>query len=341
MNLSLKTLFRMSCTALVLLLALGGMALGAEKKTKAAKETATAPKPAEVAATVNGVAISGKEVDRIIKEMAAQYKSKTNNAVTDEMLKNAKTAILNKLIDAELLYQAGLKMDNKDLDKQVDEQFAQKKKQFASPAVYEKALKESNLNEKDLKLLVRKDIVINNLLGREVAEKVKVTDEEVKKFYDDNKEKFKTEESVKASHILIGVSEKASADDKKKAKEKAESIRKRLVAGEDFAAVAKKESTCPSASQGGDLGSFSKGQMVPEFEKAAFALKPGDISDVVETKFGYHIIKVQEKKPAGTVSFDEAKKNIADYLKGQKVQQGVNAYLEKLRKDAKIEIMKS
>lgn len=341
MNMYLKTLFRMSCTALVLLLALGGLALGAEKKTKAAKGTATAPKPADVAARVNGVAISGKEVDRIIKEMAAQYKSKTNNAVTDEMMKNAKTAILNKLIDAELLYQAGLKLDNKDLDKQVDVQFEQKKKQFASPADYEKAMKETNLTEKDLKLLVRKDIVINNLLGKEVAEKVTVTDEEIKKFYDDNKDKFKNEETVRASHILIGVDEKASAEDKKKAKEKAELIRKRLVAGEDFAAVAKKESTCPSAPQGGDLGSFSRGQMVPEFDKVAFALKPGEISDVVETKFGYHIIKVQEKKPAGTVSFDEAKKNIADYLKGQKIQKGVNEYLEKLRKDAKIEITKS
>jgi peptidyl-prolyl cis-trans isomerase C len=257
------------------------------------------------------------------------------------MLKNAKTAILNKLIDAELLYQAGQKLGVKDLDKQTDELFAQKKKQFGSPAEYEKALKETNLTEKDLKLLIRKDIVINNLLGKEVADKVKVSDDEAKKFYDDNKDKFKTEESVRASHILIGVGEKASAEDKKKAKEKAEAIRKRLLAGEDFAAVAKKESTCPSAPQGGDLGFFSKGQMVPEFEKAAFALKPGEISDVVETKFGYHIIKVQEKKPAGTVSFDEAKKNIEQYLKGQKVQKGVNEYLEKLRKDAKIEITKS
>lgn len=331
----------MLCTSLVLLLALGGLALGAEKKTKAAKGTAPAPKAADIAAKVNGVAISEKEVDRIIKEMAAQYKSKSNNAITDEMMKNAKTAILNKLIDAELLYQAGQKLDIKDLDKQVDVQFEQKKKQFASTADYEKALKETNLTEKDLKLLVRKDIVINNLLSKEVADKVTVTDEEVKKFYDDNKEKFKKEESVRASHILIGADEKASAEDKKKAKEKAESIRKRLVAGEDFAAVAKKESTCPSAPQGGDLGSFSRGQMVPEFEKVAFALKPGEISEVVETKFGYHIIKVQEKKPAGTVTFDEAKKNVADYLKGQKIQKGVNEYLEKLRKDAKIDITKS
>ncbi len=341
MNMYPKTFFRMSSAALVLLLVLCGLALGADKKAKTAKETSAVPKTAEVAATVNGVAISGSDVDRIIKDMAAQYKAKSNNPITDEMMKNARTAILNKLIDAELLYQAGLKLGVKDLDKKVDEQFTQKKKQFASPEAYDKALKETSLTEKDLKLLVRKDIVINNLLSKEVADKVTVSDAEMKKFYDENKDKFKTEESVRASHILIGVSEKASAEDKKKAKEKAEAIRKRLLAGEDFAAVAKKESTCPSSAQGGDLGFFSQGQMVPEFEKAAFALKPGEISDVVETKFGYHIIKVAEKKPAGTVTYDEAKKNIEQYLKNQKIQSGVSDYLAKLRKDAKIEIAKS
>ncbi|MEI8355413.1 MAG: peptidylprolyl isomerase, partial [Deltaproteobacteria bacterium] len=210
-----------------------------------------------------------------------------------------------------------------------------------STAEYEKVLKENNLTEKEMTLLMRKEVVINNLLEKEVVSKVSVTDAEVKKFYEENKDKFKNDESVKASHILIGVDAKATDADKKKAREKAEAIRKRILAGEDFAAIAKKESTCPSSAQGGDLGFFTKGQMVPEFDKVAFALKPGDISEVVETKFGYHIIKVQEKKAAGTRSFEEAKKNIEEYLKSLKIQKGVTEYLDKLRKDAKIEILKS
>ncbi|MRR07152.1 MAG: peptidylprolyl isomerase, partial [Deltaproteobacteria bacterium] len=116
---------------------------------------------------------------------------------------------------------------------------------------------------------------------------------------------------------------------------------KRAKAGEDFAVLAKDNSTCPSAAQGGNLGYFGKGQMVPAFETAAFSLKSGEISEVVETQFGYHIIKVTDKKPAGTVPFAEAKNDIIEYLKTQKIQQDISKYVEKLRKEAKIEIINS
>jgi peptidyl-prolyl cis-trans isomerase C len=339
MNRLPKTLLPLSCTVTALLLALSGPAVAADKaSTKTVTESA-AQKPSEVVAKVNNVTITREEVDRAVNILLTQ--SKVQKPVPTDLLKKAETAAVNQLVASEVLYQAGLKMDNKDLDKEVQQQVAQRKAQFPSTAEYEKALKSTGLTEKELNELMRKEIVINNLIEKEVVAKVTVTDAEAKKFYDENKDKFKREESARASHILIGVDEKASAEDKKKAKEKAESIRKKIAAGEDFATLAKKESTCPSASRGGDLGFFSKGQMVPEFEKAAFALKPGEVSNVVETKFGYHIIKLQEKKPAGTVTFDEAKKNIEGYLKSQKVREGVNAYLDKLRKQAKIEIMKS
>jgi peptidyl-prolyl cis-trans isomerase C len=339
MNMLPKTMLPLSCTLTALMLALSGPAVAAEKATTKTVKEATTPKPSEVMAKVNGTPITREEVDRAVKILLSQ--SKVPKPVPSDLLKKAETAAVNQLVSSEVLYQAGLKMDNKDLDKEVQEQIAKRKAQFPSSAEYEKALRQNGLTEKDLNVLMRKEIVINNLLEKEVVSKVAVTDAEEKKFYDANKDKFKREESVRASHILIGVDEKASAEDRKKAKEKAESIRKKIAAGEDFATLAKKESTCPSASRGGDLGYFSKGQMVPEFEKAAFALKPGEVSNVVETKFGYHIIKLQEKKPAGNVTFDEAKKNIEEYLKAQKIREGVNAYLDKLRKQAKIEIMKS
>lgn len=351
MHLSRKTIFRFSCAALALLFSLSGLAVAAEKKkTKTSKETApttSSPaksttatakegKPSDVMAKVNGVAITRGEMDRAINIMLAQ--SKIPKPVPADIMKKAEEVALNQLVSSEVLYQAGSKLQIKDLDKQVDDQLAMNKTKFKSPDDYEKAVKEAGFTDADLKTLMRKEIVINNLLKTEVADKVTVSDAEAKKFYDDNKDKFKNEEMVRASHILIGVDPKATPEEKQKAKEKAEAIRKRLLAGEDFATAAKKDSTCPSAAQGGDLGFFTKEQMVPEFANAAFALKPGAISDVVETKYGYHIIKVQEKKPAGTVSFDEAKSKIQEYLKSQKIQKGVNDYLEKLRKEAKIEM---
>ena len=195
------------------------------------------------------------------------------------------------------------------------------------------------MDEKDLREYTRRDLLISRFVDTEFVSKVVVPEAEVRAFYDQNPDKFKREETVKASHILIGTDSKTSVDDKKKAREKAEKLRKELAGGADFATLAKGNSTCPSSQQGGDLGFFGKGQMVPAFENAAFALKPGEISDVVETQFGYHIIKVTEKKAAATTDFKDVKAKIEEFLKGQKVNDAIQKYLAEARKTAKIEIL--
>lgn len=128
-----------------------------------------------------------------------------------------------------------------------------------------------------------------------------------------------------------------SEEQKKVIREKAEALLKRVKAGEDFAAVAKAESGCPSAAVGGDLGPFGRGQMVLPFEMAVFALKPGEISDIVESDFGFHIIKLTDKQEAGKVAYEEVKAKIFEYLKGEKVRQMVTPYVDELRSKAKIE----
>lgn len=337
MGISANPSVRLLILSLSLLILLTGTAFSKEKEKKAAasaKPAAAAATSADVVATVNGSPITREEMDRAINFMLAQ--NRTGKTLTAEEKKKAEEAVLDQLISAELLYQAGKKLEVKDIDKLVETQLTQNKSRFPSPDAYEKALKASGLTEQNLKEFARKEIYINNLIEKEIASKTTASDEEAKKFYDENKDKFKHEESVKASHILIGVDPKATAEDKKKAKEKADAILKRVKGGEDFAEVAKKESTCPSSANGGDLGYFAKGQMVPAFESAAFALKPGEISDVVETQFGYHVIKLTDKKPAGTDSFEDMKPKIINYLKTQKVQKGISEYIEKLRKEGKI-----
>lgn len=329
---------------LAALLALpGGAAFADEAKKPAAADKAAEAtaktSPRDILAKVNGTPISRGEVDRALKVLLAQNPSR--QPLTAEQTKQAQEAVLNQLITAELLYQAGAKKEIKDLDKQVETKITQGKSKFPSTAEFEKALSANGMTEKDLTDITRKDIVITTLVETQIIAKISVPEAEIKKFYDENKDKyFKQEAGVRASHILISVDPKAKPEEKKAAKEKAEAIRKRILAGEDFATLAKSESGCPSGKQGGDLGFFSHGQMVDSFEKAAFALKPGELSDVVETQFGYHIIKVTDKKDAGTVPYDEVKDKIQNYLKNQKTQKALADYTEELKKTATIELTK-
>ena len=174
-------------------------------------------------------------------------------------------------------------------------------------------------------------------MDREIVQKITVTDKEIRTYYDSNLDRFKQSEQVKASHILIPVDPKADDAEKAKARKQIETIQKKVKKGEDFEALAKEHSGCPSNTKGGDLGYFGQGQMVKPFEEAAFALEPGQVSDIVETRFGYHLIKVTDKKPAMTVPFEEVKEGISGHLKQQQVRAKVLAYVEDLRGKAKVE----
>jgi peptidyl-prolyl cis-trans isomerase C len=247
--------------------------------------------------------------------------------------------VLDRLVSAELLYQAARGIEIKDIDKRIEEKIAQGRANFTNEQDFSKALGALDMNDAALRDYTRRDLIISSFVESAIAAKISVTDEDAKKFFDQNPDKFRRGPALRASHILIGVEPGAGETEKKAAREKAEKLRKDLKGGADFAELAKANSTCPSSKQGGDLGVFGQGQMVPEFEKAAFALKPGDISEVVETKFGYHIIKLTERKDTESVPFETAKERINEYLKGQKIGEAVSAFLATARKDAKIELL--
>lgn len=298
----------------------------------AAASTAAAPLQGAVA-RVNGAAIDALDLRRAKKVLLrGQTVPAEQEALFDKQA-------LEQLISAELLYQAAAKLEVKDLDKQIDEKVAQGKSRFKDEQEFKKAIKELEMDEKDLREYTRRDLLISSFVDKTFVSKAAVSEAEIRAFYDKNPEKFKRGETVKASHILIGADSKASADDRKKAREKAEKLKKELAGGADFATLAKANSTDSSSQQGGDLGFFGKGQMVAPFEKAAFALKPGEISDVVETQFGYHIIKLTEKKPAETTDFKDVKSKIEDFLKGQKINEAIQKYITDAKKTAKIEIL--
>ena len=184
-------------------------------------------------------------------------------------------------------------------------------------------------------------VLAQEFLQREIEGKVKITDDEIETYYKGHEEEFTNPESAKARHILLKVPEGADEKAWKEAESKAKDIKKKLENGEDFAELAKKYSDDPgSKNKGGDLGFFTKGRMVPEFESAAFSLKPGELSDPVKTNFGYHLIEVQEKKAASTKTLAEVQAQIRQTLQTEKQQQLQDALIEKLKAKYPVKVNK-
>ena len=141
---------------------------------------------------------------------------------------------------------------------------------------------------------------------------------------------------MRASHILIKVEPQADETQKARARKTLKTVQQKLQTGEDFGALAKEFSQGPSSSKEGDLGFFSRGQMVKPFEDVAFAMKQGEVSDIVETRFGYHLIKVTDKQPETKLAYADVKEQLGQHLKQQKVQQEISAYVEELKVNAKV-----
>ncbi|NPA48759.1 MAG: hypothetical protein GXO20_02155 [Thermodesulfobacteria bacterium] len=199
------------------------------------------------------------------------------------------------------------------------------------------AAKDAKLDQ-DPKVKAKIDEVTKQILAQAYLEKVlagvdKVDEKELKAYYEKNKEKFQEPKAIRARHILIKVPQNASPEEEKKALKKAQELRARLLKGEDFAELAKKYSEDPGTKdRGGDLGFFTRGQMVKEFEEAAFSLKPGEISPPVRTAFGYHLIKVEEVREAKQKSFEEVKEKVRQELVAAKEEEALQKVLKELQK---------
>ena len=293
------------------------------------------PVPEDKVATVDGSVITRGDLNREMNNMQRQLE-KQGRQLDDSQIAEMKNETLENLINRELLYQEGKKTGIEIESQAVEKEFGNLKKQFSSEEEFRKALTEIHLSETAMKNELKKRLTIQQFIEDKVVKKIVVSEKETKTYYDENPAFFKKPEQVRASHILIKI--ETPADDSKKtdARKKIQEIRQRLQKGEDFAELAKKFSDCPSGANGGDLGYFSRGQMVEPFEKAAFSMKPGEMSDIVETRFGFHLIKVVDKQAAATLDYEATKEKISRYLKNMKVQQEVDRLIEKLRAKAEI-----
>jgi peptidyl-prolyl cis-trans isomerase C len=294
-------------------------------------------KPAQdKVATVNGNTIAKKELDRQVAMILRELANK-GNPVDESKIGDVKKDVLEGLINRELLIQQGKKKGIKIQEKAVNDRLQSVKGRFPNEEEYKNALIKNKTDEKTLKTDIEKELMIEEFLSKEIMQKVNVSPEEVKTYYDSHPESFKRPEQVRASHILLKIDPKADQAQKAKIKKDLVNIHKKLKKGEDFAALAKQYSQCPSNEKGGDIGFFGKGQTAKAFEETAFSLKPNEMSGVIETEFGYHIVKVTEKKPESTASLDETKDGILNHLKEVKIRNDITKYVEEVKKKAKIE----
>ena len=318
---------------LTLSLLLGLTLSGTLHAQKAEPQTATAGK----AAVVNGVVIQEEEVNRGLLYQQQRMLASTGQMIRPEMMQEARKMVLENLIDRELLYQQSRKKGVSIKDAEVTEQLDRLKKQYPSEQAFKESMAEDHLTEDTVKSRIKMNLAVQQFVEKEFGGNVQVNEAEAKAFYDGHPEYFTEPETVRLSEILIKVDAKADAAKKPEAKKKLEDTRKRLQKGEDFAVLAKEVSQSPSAAQGGDLGPMPRGRMPKALDEAAFSLKPGDLSPVVETELGFHLIKVQEKKPETVVPFKDVEEKIRQHLSNQKLTQKVNDYLIEVKKTAKIE----
>jgi peptidyl-prolyl cis-trans isomerase C len=318
-------------------------------------------------ATVNGDVILQSEFEKNATPILEQFKRASPPAdQTPEHVADIKKRVLDQMIDDRILAQEAKKKNIHVSQLEVDDGVKKVRSRFSTEDEFNKELEKEGMTYEAFRKHIQEQIATIKLIDQEVKAKTPPpSDTEVKDLFDtltailadkpipgshtaSEVDELKSlakavqhrfGERIRASHVLIRVSPNASKENRDAALNKIKDVQKQLKGGADFGDLAKKYSEDPgSKDRGGDLGYFSKGDMVPEFEKAAFPLNVGQVSDIVSTDFGYHIIKVSEKKAASKFNFDDVKEDLKDYLFQQRAAKKFEGYIKDLRSKAEIKI---
>lgn len=290
----------------------------------------------KVIVTVNGAKIMQSQCDELLAPTLAQMKKQDRVPSEQEMgmmrKKAADSLVMDKLI-GERMKAAKLEVTDADIKSMIEKEAT---KRGMTYEVFMSMLSSNGMAEADVKKQVRSFVGTEKVIEAAMKDKVKpVTEAEAKKYYDENISMYTNDEEVKASHILIKTEGMDEAD-KTKAKTDLGGILSKVKDGADFSELAKTHSGCPSSAKGGDLGFFTRGRMVKPFSDAAFPMKVGEVSDIVETRFGYHIIKVTDRKEAGTQSFESVKDSVIERLGQKSKGEFARGYIKEVRSGATI-----
>jgi parvulin-like peptidyl-prolyl isomerase len=292
-----------------------------------------------VAARVNGVEVSIFRLERYFEEYLKEKGRNVGAIRNPQAYKSLKREALEQLVERQLVWQEAQRRNAIAAADEVQAAIGELRARFPSQDAFARRLDEAGFTEKTYLDYLKQELSAQRYLALQIGAKLTVSDQAVHEFYAGNPDKFIRPEEIGACHILIKVDAGAGAAKRAQARQRIGEILAEARKGADFAALAKKYSEDVTAASGGDLGHFSRGRMVKAFEDAAFALKLGEISDVVETPFGYHIIKLETRTSAGLVPEAEVAERVRQYLLTGKRRRAAEEVIEELRSKAKIEIL--
>lgn len=289
----------------------------------------------DVTAKVNGAEIRKEVILRELKKTVANYKKKGMTLSADELKTAAKMAIQDE-ISRSLLVQKGGELGLGVSDAALEDKIAEVKGRFKSEAVFLHKLSDQGMTLDQYRDELRTDLLMDALIKKEIEPGVEIDPKEMKAYYEDNLSKYQSEEKVRASVILIKIRPNSGSEGEREAIRKIESILEQVKIGTDFGGLARKFSQDSLAEKDGDLGFFARGHMLPAFSEQAFSLKVGEVSDPFKTAHGIHLLKVTDRTPGGTRSYEDVRDSIRETLVKKRLGQATQDYVKALKDKADI-----
>ena len=293
--------------------------------------------PIGVAATVQGKEISERKLQYSIDSYMGQQGPGMSAISNPKRFKAIREKVLDVLIGQELLWQAAEKDKTIADDEEISRALKQYQAQFDDEISFEIKLQEGGYNKSTFQEYLKQQLSAQKWIQKFVLKDISVSESEIHEFYLENEQQFTAPEKIRARHILLQVKPQASDLERESAMKSLAEIKMEIDSGADFAALAKARSQDSSAADGGDLGFFERGQMVKPFEQAAFELTAGEVSGIVETRFGFHLIQLVERQPPVRYEEKDQAEEIRLYLLRQKYQHAVEDAVTSLKKGALIE----
>jgi parvulin-like peptidyl-prolyl isomerase len=286
-------------------------------------------------AMVNGFIITPQDLNHEVEQLRWEMDIR-NQPLTDRQLDELRPQLIENLIGRELLYQNAQKNNYKIQSQWVDREVAGLRHRLKNDTTLEQYLDQIHMDMAQLKEHLKKGLIIRRMIRRDVLRNVRVSESEMQAFYQRYPDFFRQEEQVRARHILIKVPSGHSEERQEAALTKIQALQAQLEQGAEFSVLALEYSDCPSKNRGGDVGYFTRNQMVTAFSEAAFNLQPGEISDMVVTRYGFHLIQLIDRKPPSQIAYKNTREKIERTLRRNKEQTKIDAYLAGLKRKADI-----